>query len=55
MCLAVELLFSDKRVGSIVGDLEIIEVLAEKLKCEVHFFCVYCNLLSSFLSLLSNA
>jgi len=51
-----------KRVGSIVGDLEVIEVLAEKLKREVHFFVIifcdhcllssffaHCNMLSSFL------
>jgi hypothetical protein len=34
MCLAL-VLFSDKKVGSIVGDLEVIEALVEKLNIEV--------------------
>ena len=33
--VSVALLFSDKKVGSIVSDLEAIEVLASKLNCEV--------------------
>jgi hypothetical protein len=34
ICLAF-LSFSDKKVGSIVGDLEVIEALVEKLSIEI--------------------
>jgi hypothetical protein len=40
MCLAL-LSFSDKKVCSIVGDLEVIEALVEKLTIEVLFSCCH--------------